>query len=54
MLGEKQVENEVILDFNKILESCELARYTPIDIVTMQEDYDKAAKTISLIDKQAR
>jgi hypothetical protein len=54
MLDEKQVENEVILDFNKILESCELARYTPIDIVTMQEDYDRAAKTISLIDKQAR
>lgn len=54
LLAKKQVENDVILDFNKILESCELARYTPIDIVTMQEDYDKAAKTISLIDKQAR
>ena len=54
LLAKKQIENEVILDFNKILESCELARYTPIDIVTMQEDYDKAAKTISLIDKQAR
>lgn len=50
----KQVENDVIVDFNKILESCELARYTPMDIVTMQEDYEKAAKTISLIDKQAR
>lgn len=54
LLANKQVEKEVILDFNKILESCELARYTPIDIVTMQEDYEKAAKTISLIDKQAR
>ena len=54
LLAKKQIENEVILDFNKILESCELARYTPIDIVTMQEDYEKAAKTISLIDKQAR
>ncbi|MDO7172003.1 BatD family protein [Mariniflexile sp. AS56] len=54
LLAVKQVDNEVIVDFNKILESCELARYTPIDIVTMQEDYDKAAKTISLIDKQAR
>ncbi len=54
LLAKKQVENDVILDFNKILESCELARYTPIDIVTMQEDYDRAAKTISLIDKQAR
>ena len=54
LLAKKQIENDVILDFNKIMESCELARYTPIDIVTMQEDYDKAAKTISLIDKQAR
>ena len=54
LLINKQVEDSVIKDFISILESCELARYTPIDIVTMQEDYDKAAKTISLIDKQAR
>lgn len=54
LLKEKQVDDEVIKAFISILESCELARYTPIDIVTMQEDYDKAAKTISLIDKQAR
>ena len=54
LLIEKQVEPIVINDFISILQSCELARYTPIDIVTMQEDYDKAAKTISLIDKQAR
>jgi len=53
LLSKKQVEADVIKDFTSILESCELARYTPIDIVTMQEDYDKAAKTISLIDKQA-
>jgi hypothetical protein len=53
-LKEKRVEDSVIKDFGDILESCELARYTPIDIVTMQEDYEKAAKTISLIDKQAR
>ena len=54
LLGEKGVETAVIKDFESILERCELARYTPIDIVTMQEDYEKAAKTISLIDKQAR
>lgn len=54
LLSEKEVEDKVIKDFVSILESCELARYTPIDIVTMQEDYDKAAKTISLIDKQIR
>lgn len=54
LLKEKQVEDHVINGFIGILENCELARYTPIDNVTMQEDYDKAAKTISLIDKQAR
>ncbi|WP_372752818.1 BatD family protein [Mariniflexile sp.] len=54
LLVEKQVDSLVIKDFFSILESCELARYTPIDIVTMQEDYEKASKTISLIDKQAR
>ncbi len=54
LLSEKGVDDNVIKDFESILESCELARYTPIDIATMQEDYEKAAKTISLIDKQAR
>lgn len=54
LLTERGVEAEIIKDFSSLMESCELARYTPIDIVTMQEDYDKAAKTISLIDKQAR
>ena len=54
LLSKKGVNEDVIVEFNSILESCELARYTPITAVTMQEDYDKAAKTISLIDKQAR
>lgn len=54
LLSDKGVDSFVIKDFTTILESCELARYTPITTVTMQEDYEKAAKTISLIDKQAR
>lgn len=54
LLSERQVKEEVIRDFVSITENCELARYTPITTVTMQADYDKAAKTISLIDKQAR
>ncbi len=53
-LKERQVEHVVISDFISILENCELARYTPITQVTMQNDYDKSAKTISLIDKQLR
>ncbi|MFD2725728.1 BatD family protein [Hyunsoonleella rubra] len=54
LLNERGIETEVVGDFIAIFENCELARYTPITNVTMQEDYDKAAKTISLIDKQAR
>ncbi|MBV7268975.1 BatD family protein [Winogradskyella luteola] len=54
LLLERQVENDVISNFISILENCELARYTPITQVTMQNDYDKAAKTISLIDKQIK
>jgi len=54
LLEEKQVANEAILDFNTLLENCELARYTPITNVTMQHDYDKAARTINSIDKQIK
>lgn len=54
LLKDKQVADAAINNFKNILERCELARYTPIDIVTMEEDYDKAANTISLIDKQAK
>ncbi|PKQ45008.1 BatD family protein [Confluentibacter flavum] len=54
LLLERGVEAETMTDFNNIMLNCDLARYTPITAVTMQEDYEKAAKTISLIDKQAR
>ena len=54
LLIKRDVESNVISNFISILENCELARYSPITQVTMQNDYDKAAKTISLIDKQLR
>jgi len=54
LLKNKQVDDTVISDFVSIIKNCELARYTPITNVEMQLDYEKAAKTISLIDKQAR
>lgn len=54
LLLKRQVEPSVMSDFLTILDSCELARYTPFSEVTMQHDYDKAAKTISVIDKQIR
>ena len=54
LLKDKQVDNVAISDFVSIIKNCELARYTPITNVEMQQDYEKAAKTIGLIDKQAR
>lgn len=54
LLNEREVNSETIANFASILKSCELARYTPITIVTMQNDYDKAAATISKLDKELR
>ncbi|WP_296317067.1 BatD family protein [Winogradskyella sp. UBA3174] len=54
LLKQKRVDQTVYNEFISILENCESARYSPITKVTMQNDFDKAAKTISLIDKQIR
>lgn len=54
LLLKRQVDTPVVNDFLTILDSCELARYTPFSDVTMQHDYDKAADTISVIDKQIK
>ncbi|RAV29448.1 BatD family protein [Sinomicrobium soli] len=52
ILREKGVDNENIDGFIGLLQSCELARYTPASEVAMQQDYDKAATVISKMDKQ--
>ncbi|TXE08201.1 protein BatD [Gelidibacter salicanalis] len=54
LLLKREVNEAVVTDFLSILDSCELARYTPFTEVTMQHDYDKAATTISVIDKQIK
>ena len=54
LLKEKKVNETVIIEFNSLLQSCELARYSPFTNVEMQQDYDKAARVISLIDKQIK
>ena len=54
LLEQKQVDNNTIKDFLKLLENCELARYTPMTQVAMEQDYNKASSTISNIDKQIR
>lgn len=52
LLSDRKVEENVVSDFEGLLKSCEFARYTPTSNVTIQQDYDKAVKVISSIDKQ--
>ena len=54
LLLKRKVEDSAVKEFIGLLENCELARYTPITEVEMHQDYDKAAKTISQIDKQLK
>jgi len=54
LLLEKSIDEDTIIEFNDLLKSCELARYTPFSNVEMQQDYDRAARVISTIDKQIR
>ncbi|WP_432412152.1 BatD family protein [Rasiella sp. SM2506] len=54
LLEEKQVQPQVISEFILVLKSCEYARYTPTSQVAMQQDYEKAARIISTIDKQIK
>lgn len=52
LLREKDVQEQTAIEFIGLLESCEFARYTPSSDVAMQQDYDKAVRIISTIDKQ--
>ena len=54
LLAKRHVESDQINSLNELLENCELARYTPSTEVAMRADYEKSARTISLIDKQMR
>lgn len=54
LLDQKSVETTNIEEFISLLQSCELARYSPYTNLEMQQDYEKASKVISKIDKQIR
>jgi hypothetical protein len=52
LLKERNVSQTTVGEFNLLLKSCEFARYTPSTDVTIKEDYDKAVRIISTIDKE--
>ena len=52
LLNNNSISNSNIDVFIKLLESCDFARYTPLDKSDMIKDYENASKIISQIDKQ--
>ena len=52
LMKEKNIENDSIESFIKLIENCEYARYTPASNVAINNDYENAVKVISEIDKQ--
>jgi hypothetical protein len=52
LLENKNVNSTTLKGFISLLTACELARYTPLSTVDMENDYSKAAEVISALDKQ--
>jgi len=52
LLGERNVNTEVVSQFIGLLKSCEFARYAGVSQGSIQKDYDTAVQTLSSIDKQ--
>jgi len=52
LLKEKSVDETTTSQFIELLRSCEMARYSPITKVQMNEDYQRASEVISKMDKQ--
>lgn len=54
VLADRGVDEGTIHSFLELLQSCELARFTPSSRAEMKDDYGKAAEVITEIDKQIR
>lgn len=54
LLKENGANEADIAGFEKLMSSCELARYTPVTADGMKVDYEKAAEVISVLDKHLK
>ena len=52
LLNNNSISSSIVTAFVKLLESCDFARYTPLDKSDMIKDYEAASEIISQIDKQ--
>lgn len=52
ILSDKNADNQTVTEFISLVENCEFARYAPSTSVSIQQDYDKAIRLISDLEKQ--
>lgn len=52
LLKDKSVDDTSIHSFLEVFNSCDMARYSPVTTVEMNDDYEKAKQVITQIDKQ--
>ena len=52
ILNEKSANSVTVSEFISLVENCEFARYAPSTSVSIQQDYDKAIRLISDLEKQ--
>ena len=52
LLKEKSVNENDIVEFTKVLNDCNFARYTPVTDTEMQQEFEKAKQVITQLDKQ--
>ena len=54
LLNDKKIGLTDLEGFVSVLTSCEIARYTPLSSVDMENDFEKAAQVIIKLDKQLK
>ena len=52
LLNRKSVNESTIHSFIEVFNSCDMARYSPVSVVEMKDDYEKSKLVITQIDKQ--
>jgi hypothetical protein len=52
LLSERNVDAETIASFIDVFKSCDMARYSPMTVADMNNDYENAKQAITQIDKQ--
>ncbi|CAM1360885.1 BatD family protein [Tenacibaculum xiamenense] len=52
LLEKRNVDSDTINGFITVLNDCDFARYTPVDSVQMNQEFDKAKQIITQLDKQ--